>query len=124
VALLVAFSLHALYAKHVSSPVMFKTSKEWLAFVTGKKFLRSDTAAIYHFINPMLNNGSNLKVLWKGKTTNTNAEFHTPGSAFMRIDGEIFNLKKIHLSGQDPELPNKDIIYTIFRGEEVRFQTL
>jgi len=95
-----------------------------MSFVTGKKFVRSDNAAIYQFINPMLNNGFNLKVLWKGKTINTNAEFHTMGSAIMRIEGEIFNLKRVHINSQDPQPPNKDIIYTILKGEEVRFQTL
>ena len=103
---------------------MFKTSKEWLAFVTGKKFIRSDTAAIYQFINPMLNNGSNLKILWKGKTKNTTAEFHALGNSIMRIDGEIFTLKKVHINSDYPQPPDKDIIYTVYRGEEVRFQAL
>jgi hypothetical protein len=103
---------------------MFKTSKEWLVFVTGKKFMRSDTAAIYQFINPMLNNGLNLKITWKGKMTNTNAEFHALGNSIMRIEGEIFTIKKVHINRDNPQPPNKDIIYTVYRGEEVRFQTL
>ncbi|GEM_PF-3537893 len=108
----------------VSLAPMFKTSKEWLAFVTGKKFVRSDTAAIYQFMNPMLNNGANLKILWKGKTINTTAEFHTLGNSIMRIETEIFTLKKVHINRDNPQPPNKDIIYTVYKGEEVRFQTL
>jgi len=103
---------------------MFKNPVEWMAWVTGKKFMRSDTAAIYQFMNPRLNNGFNVKIIWQGKTVNTNAEFHNTGGAIMRIDGEIFNVKKLHMGSADAQPPNKDMIYTILKGEEVRFQAL
>lgn len=104
--------------------LMFKTPKEWLSFVTGKKFVRSDTVAIYQFINPLLNNGLNVKVLWKGKTVSTTAEFKTIGNYTMILGDDIFTIKKVHIDKENPQPPNKDIIYTVFKGEEVRFTVL
>ena len=101
---------------------MFKTPKEWLTFVTGKKFVRSDNAAIYQFINPMTNGGFNLKVLWKGKMTNAKAEFHTMGSSILKIEEDVFTITAVTI--ESAEAPGKDLIRTMHKGKEVTFQKL
>ena len=101
---------------------MFKTPKEWLTFVTGKKFVRSDNAAIYQFINPMLNGGFNLKVLWKGKMINTKAEFHTLGNPVLKIEEEVFTITALTI--ESGEEAGKDLFTTPHRGKEVTFRKL
>ncbi len=103
---------------------LFKTPKDWFAFVTSKKFVRSDNAAIYQFINPMINGGFNLKVLWKGKMTNTKAEFHTMGSSILKIDEELFTITAVNIGNRVPQLTDKDTIQTMHKGKEVMFQRI
>ena len=95
-----------------------------MTFVTGKKFVRSDNAAIYQFINPMLNGGFNLKVLWRGKMTNTKAEFHTAESSILKIEDEVFTITGVDFGKPVPQLTNKDAIQTMHKGKEVMFQKM
>ena len=99
----------------------FKTTKEWQAFVAGKKFVRSDNAAIYLFVNPMLNKGFNLKVLWKGKETAMNTEFNTMGNTTMKVGDEMFALKGVLIAGGEIPTALKDVIYTVIEDKEVQF---
>ena len=109
---------------YFSAMTTFKTMKEWQAFVTGRKFVRSDNAAIYHFVNPLLNKGINLKVLWKGKETAMHAEFNAMGNAVMKVGDEVFTLKGVAMADMETSPALRDVIYTILEDKEVQFVRL